>query len=262
MRLLRRILITVVITVAGILAGIYWIAPIALSFYTARAVPPVTRIVPAELKDHTVSQAAATRLSYLGYDFEVPWNDLDHSKTELYPKDKSEKRSVVCVFHSGLRLWLKVIPPREFADLWAVDFKTPPRTFDAIFGPGSARSDYVFLNNVYSFTPDKMHHWSLSQSLHVREEMVLIAKSMMLVKAADSGIFNLHNRTFTGFQQGDPQASRNTVVIDLYSGDDHVEMLFLQKDCHNPLGVTQAEINAVVQSLHRVAPRELASFEK
>lgn len=262
MRRLRRVLITVVIAVAGILAGIYWIAPIALSFYTARAVPPVARVVPTELIDHTVSQAAGTRLSYLGYDFEVPWNDLDQSKTELYPKDKSEKRSVICVFNSGLRLWLKVIPPREFADLWATDFKTPPRTFEAIFGAGSARSDYVFLNNVYSFTPDKMHHWSLSQPLHVREQMVLIAKSMMLVKAADSGIFNLRNQSYTGFQQGDPQASRDTIVVDLYSGDDHVEMLFLQKDYHNPLGVTQREINAVVQSLHRAAPTELASSPK
>jgi hypothetical protein len=146
--------------------------------------------------------------------------------------------------------------------LWVTDFKTPPRTFEAIFGPGSARSDYVFLNNVYSFTPDKMHHWSLSQPLHVREQMVLIAKSMMLVKAADSGIFNLHTQSYTGFQQGNPQASRDTVVVDLYSGDDHVEMLFLQKDYHNPLGVTQREINTVVQSLHRAAPSELAGSGK
>jgi hypothetical protein len=55
-------------------------------------------------KDHTISQPAGTRLSYLGYDFEAPWNDLDQSKTELYPKEKSEKRSVICVFNSGLRL--------------------------------------------------------------------------------------------------------------------------------------------------------------
>jgi hypothetical protein len=252
----------VAITVAVILAGTYWIGPIALSFYTARKVPPVARVVPTELKDHTVSEAARTRLSYLGYDFEVPWSDLDQSRTELYPKDKSEKRSVICVFNSGLRLWLKVVPPREFAGLWATDFKTPPRTFEAIFGPGSASSDYVFVNSVYGFTPDKMHHWSLSQPTHVREQMVLITKSMMLVKAADSGIFNLHTQSYAGFQQGDPRAGRDTVVVDLYSGDDHVEMLFLQKDYNNSLGVTQPEINAVVQSLHRAAPKELASSEK
>jgi hypothetical protein len=256
---MRRILITGVVTVAVIIAGIYWIGPIALSFYTARKVPPVARVVPVELKDRTVSQAAGMRVSYLGYDFEVPWSDLDQSRTELYPRDKSEKNSAICVFGSGLRLWLKVIEPREFATFWATDFKTPRQTFDVIFGPGSATSDYVFVNNVYSFTPAKMHYWSLSQSTHVREQMVLITKSMMLVKAADSGIFSLHTQSYRGFQQGDPQASRDTVVVDLYSGDDHVEMLFLQKDYHNPLGVTQPEINRIVQSLHKAATGNASS---
>jgi hypothetical protein len=39
-------------------------------------------------------------------------------------------------------------------------------------------------------------------------------------------------------------------------------MLFLQKDYHNAAGVTQPEINTVVQSLHRAVPSELASSEK
>jgi len=218
--------------------------------------------VPTELKEQAVSQAAGMKVAYLGYVFDVPWSDLDQSKTNLYPKDKSEKTSAVLAFNSGLRLWLKVLPPREFADLWATDFKTPPRAFDALFGPGSARSDYVFVTNVYSFTPEKMHYWSLSQPTHAREQMMLITKSMMLVKAADSGIFKLHSYSYTGFQQGDPHASRDTVVVDLYSGDRHVEMLFLQKDYHNAAGVTQPEINTVVQSLHRAVPSELASSEK
>jgi hypothetical protein len=147
------------------------------------------------------------KVAYLGYVFDVPWSDLDQSKTNLYPKDKSEKTSAVLAFNSGLRLWLKVLPPREFADLWATDFKTPPRAFDALFGPGSARSDYVFVTNVYSFTPEKMHYWSLSQPTHAREQMMLITKSMMLVKAADSGIFKLHSYSYTGFQHPRPRMS-------------------------------------------------------
>ena len=254
MRRLRRLLITAVVTVAVLLASIYWTGPIALSFYAARKLPPIARVVPIELKDNTFSSAAGTKLSYLGYDFEVPWSDLDQSKTELYPKDNPEKSAAVFVFHSGLRLWLKVVPQREFANLWATDFKTPPRAFDAIFGVGSANSDYVFVNNVYSFSPDKMHHWSGAPSTHIREEMVLIAKSMMLTKAADDGIFHLHTPLFEGFQQGNPNKNRNTVVVDVYAGDDHVEILFLQKDYQNSPGVTQPEINSIIQSLHRNAP--------
>src|SRR5579863_9482415 len=118
MRLLRH-LATSVVTLAVILAGIYWIAPIGLSFYAARKALPVARIVPTELKDHSVSQAPGTKLSYLGYEFEVPWNDLDEAKTVLYPKDKPQKTRVVLAFQSGLRLMVTAVPPREFAQLWA-----------------------------------------------------------------------------------------------------------------------------------------------
>jgi hypothetical protein len=36
MRLPRRVLVMAVITVAVLVAGIYWLGPIALSFYAAR----------------------------------------------------------------------------------------------------------------------------------------------------------------------------------------------------------------------------------
>jgi hypothetical protein len=258
-RLLRRILITGLVTVVAIVAGIYWISPIALSFYAARKAPPIARVVPTDLKDDTVSPASGMRLSYLGYDFEVPWIDLDQSKTEVYPKDKAEKRSAICVFRSGLRLWMKVVPPREFSNLWATDFKTPPQVFEAIFGAGTASSDYIFVNNVYRFTPDKMHYWSLSQAVHTREQMLLVTKSIMAVKAADTGISDLHTQFYSGFQQGNPQTSRDTVVVDLYCGDEHLEILFLQKDYNSPSGVTQPEINRIIQSLHKAIPSQSAN---
>lgn len=117
MRLVRRILVTTVVTLGVILACVYWIGPIGLSFYAARKALPVARIVPTDLKDHSVSQALGTKLSYLGYEFEVPWSDLDETKTVLYPKDKPEKTRVVLAFRSGLRLMVMAVPPREFAQL-------------------------------------------------------------------------------------------------------------------------------------------------
>jgi hypothetical protein len=261
MKLLRRILTTIIVTLVVIFACIYWIAPIALSFYAARIALPVARIVPTELKDHSVSQAPGTKLSYLGYEFEVPWSDLDEAKTALYPKEKPEKTRGVLAFRSGLRLMLTAVPPREFTQLWATDFKTPPRGVEILFGPGSSTSDYIFVRNVYGFTPDKMHYWSLSPRLHAREQMVLLTKSIMPVKAAASGIFNISNQFYRGFQQGDPRVSRADVVVDLYSDQDHFEVIFSPEKYTNPAGVTQPEINRIVQSLRKAAPGEIASSE-
>jgi hypothetical protein len=262
MRLLRRILTTIVVTLGLIFVAVNWIGPVALSFYAAKKVLPVANVVPADLKDHSVSQAPGMVLSYFGYEFEVPWSDLDESKTTLYPKDKPEKTRVVLTFRSGLRLMMTAVPAREFADEFATDFKMPAQKLEAVFGRGAATSDYTFVKNVYEFTPARMHYWSLSSGVHYREQMVLMIKYIMLVKAADTGIFYVQNQDYKGFQQGDPKVRHDELVLDLYSGDNHPEVIFLQKDYHEPVGVTQPEINRIVQSLHRAAPGTVASSAK
>jgi hypothetical protein len=40
-------------------------------------------------------------------------------------------------------------------------------------------------------------------------------------------------------------------VLDLYSDEGRVEMIFFQADYRNYKGVTQPEINRIVQSLHK-----------
>jgi hypothetical protein len=135
MKVLRRILTTIAITLAIIIVCTYWIAPVALSYYAARKALPVARIVPAELEDRSVSQASGTKLSYLGYEFEVPWKDFDDSKIELYPKNKPDKTMAVLTFRSGLRMIVTTSPPRAFANQFAAEFKVPPQKLETIFGP-------------------------------------------------------------------------------------------------------------------------------
>lgn len=205
MRLARRILITVICTMAAIVVAARVIAPIALSFYAARKVPAVARVVPTELQDRSVSQAPGMRLSYLGYEFEIPWDDLDESKTQLYPKDKPAKIRALLDFRSGLRVMVGAIPPREMADGFTrgnLGFgKMPPQAVELLFGHGAATSDYTFVNNVYEFTPDKMHYWSLSDRLHARETVLLTIKSIMPSASAETGIFRVQNQGYKGFQQ-------------------------------------------------------------
>lgn len=183
-------------------------------------------------------------------------------KPLLYPKDKSEKTRVVLAFQSGLRLMVTAVPAREFADEFAADFRLPPQKFEAVFGRGTATSDYSFVRNVYEFTPTKMHHWSFSTGVHYREQVVLMVKSTMLVKAADTGIFCVQNHDYRGFQQGASEARPDSIVLDLYSGDDHFDIIFLQKDYQSGAGVTQPQINRVVQSLRRATPVEAATLTK
>jgi hypothetical protein len=261
---LRRILIVVAVTLAVILASVFYIAPVALSFYAARRAVPVTRVVPTELRDHTISQAPGMRLSYVGFEFEVPWNDLDDSKTQLYPKNKP-KTVAILVFRSGLRIMVTSFRPREFADMWEKDFETPARNIEAIFGAGSANSDYIFIKNVWAFTPDKMHHWSVTPPTYARETVLLLAKSLMPSKPARSGVFNVRTRDYVGFQQGNLdnlEAARDGALVTLFANDGGVEFLLNADHYNNPVGLTQPEINRVVQTLHKTAALEVSSSEK
>jgi hypothetical protein len=248
-RLLRRILLTVIITFTVIFVGVQWIAPIALSFYAARMAPPIAKVVPTDLKDKSVSEARGTKLVYFGYEFEVPWSDLDETQTQLYPKDKPEKTRADLRFRSGLRVLVTASPPRSWATELATDFKVSPRRVESSFG----KSDYSFVKTLYEFTPDKMNHWSLSQRVHGREEFLLLIKSIALPRSAETGIFNLQNQSYRGFQNGNPQVRQDGIIVHLFSEEGSVEMIFFQKDYQNPAGVSQPEINRIVQSLHKAA---------
>jgi hypothetical protein len=115
---------------------------------------------------------------------------------------------------------------------------------------------------VYAFTPDKMHFWSLSTGLHYREDVLLMVKSIMPVKAAESGIFSVESQSYKGFQQGNPRRHPEHMDVDLYADDGGVEVIFALKDYHNPAGLTQPEINRILQSLCKAAPSEVATSEK
>jgi len=240
LKLLRRILVTLFIALAVVFVGVEWIAPVVLSYYGARKAPAVARIVPTDLRDQTVSEAPGSRLSYFGYEFEVPWNDLDETQTKLYPKDKPNR--VVLVFRSGLRLMITALPPRELIDGISGELKTSPQKMEATFGKEAVTSDYNFVKTLYEFTPDTMHHWSISSRTFSRETMLLILKSLAPSKCAETGIFKVQNQSMKGFQQRNAESRDNGVVVNLYSDDGSVQFIFTEENYNLSARVTQPEI--------------------
>jgi hypothetical protein len=232
------------------------IAPVALSFYAAKKAPTIASVVPVDLKDKSVSQAPGEKLSYFGIEFEVPWTDLYETQTRLYPKEKSEKTKVDLRFRSGLRMMVSVHPPREWVNDLPTDIKVSRLNLESAFGRETMQSDYSFTKALYEFTPDNMSPWTASLDGNNREELLLIIKSLALPKAAETGIFNLRNQSYAGFQEGNPRVRQDEIVVDLYSGDGSVEMIFFQADYRNYKGVTQPEINRIVQSLHKSMQEE------
>jgi len=256
MRLLRRILITTAITLGLIALGVYWVAPVVLSFSAARKAPPVARVVPADLKDVSISQTPGTKLSYVGYEFEIPWNDLDESQTRRSPKDSPNM--VALKFRSGRSLLVTTSPPRVFIDNFAREYKLSPTELESLVGRHANESDYDFLRALYGFTPGKMHYWAVSPAVHYREQFLLLLKSIVLSQSAETGIFNIQSGAYRGFQQGDP-ARPGRIFVQLYSESGNVEFFLAGADMQSPTGLTQPEVNRIVQSFHRIQKGEVAA---
>ncbi len=238
-----------IVTLGAIFVGVRWIVPITLSFYASRSALPITKIIPTDLTDKSISQTSGEKLSYFGYEFEVPWSDLDQTQTKLYPKDKPDKCRVDLHFHSGLRLLVTAIPPREWINNLAEEMKVPPQKIQSTFGS----SDYQIIKTIYGFTPDQMHHWR--ERAAMRDEFLLILQSIALSNSASTGIFNVQNQTFKGFQEGNPRVRGNSILVHVLSDEGSVEFILLQKDYRNSVGVTQPEINRIVQSLQRITQK-------
>src|SRR5438046_9546588 len=77
---------------------------------------PLVKQVPVEIGDLSVA-SAATKSSHFGYDFQLPWDDLDEQDSKLHPK------LVVLSFHSGLRIMIKDIAPKSLVNSLLSDSK-------------------------------------------------------------------------------------------------------------------------------------------
>jgi hypothetical protein len=247
LRILRRILIGLAVTGMLIIVFVYWLFPIGISIWTMRTAPKRARVVPTELKDFSASQEIGSKFDYFGYEFELPWTDIDTTR-------QSSPNHVVITFLSGLQVSATAVPAKELVNTVATSwFRMSPGDFQSQLGYEATRSDYEFLKRLYAFTPRNMNLWAFSPSVHYRDSTFLRIKYMVLLPwAADSGIFYVGNQDYSGFQQGSPQARPVGIIVDLYADSGGVEVIFNQEKYRDSSGVTQREINRLIQSLHRV----------
>ena len=245
---MRRTVLSIVGAFAILFVGAEVIWPVATSYWMAAKAPPEANIVPTELNDKSVSQATGAKLSYLGYEFEVPWSDLDDSLTRLHPQDKPDKTSVLLRFRSGLAMMVSITPAHYWSTDLAKAARVPRSSIEAMYG---ANDDYSFWNNIYEITPAAIHHWSFSRRVQMQESMLLLMKSVFLTPSAHSGIFRVENDHFKGFEEGDPKARPGAILIHFFSDDGDVEIVVSQGCCRESRAVTQPELNRIIKSLRK-----------
>jgi hypothetical protein len=193
---------------------------------------------PVALKDLSISTAPGRKLSYFGYEFEVPWNDLDERMTK--PIGAWQAIS----FLSGKKLVFYTEAPDGFVD--AVFGKTGPDK-EALKQYYGAVSDYAFARVTLETTPDDIGLLTTNRAASRKIVLLLLKSVETAANGGGSGIFLIQTRDFRGFQYGDPASHPPEVQVDLYSDKVHLHFVFPQNK--GSVGTSQAEINRVIQTV-------------
>lgn len=242
--LVRLVAFLVAIVLA---AGVFvWFLGMPLEArYLARRVP-VLKQTPVPVRDSAVTNSTGKRIAFCGSEFDVPWNDLDDSKT------RAGGNSMILYFDSGLVALLKCQPPREFVEGVLSSTKFSPETFRRAFGDSAAESDYALTRLMLETTPG-----ALTIRTPHRDEGRIMA--MLVLKAtatppADSGMFSIHTEDFDGFQYQDPQARPDWVLMDLFAADRGLEFQFFLKYHGASPRVSQPDLNRIIRTVHKISP--------
>lgn len=213
---------------------------------------PVVSTRPVQLLDLSISQAPGKKLSYFGYVFEVPWDDIDQERTKIIGSNKA-----IIAFRSGNVISFWSGPPIELISNLEGDGKIDQKSLRQLLGDEAVQSDYALKRAILDITPTKFSLLT-PKRVAIQQGMFFTIKATTLDPDAESGVFSLCTNEFKGFQYGRPQSPPKHLSVELFKSDGHVDILFGQK-LNGSTTISQADVNRVVRSIHRVPAQEMGS---
>lgn len=213
---------------------------------------PIVKRTPIALSDLSISADFKQKLSYAGYEFEVPWA-VDEKRTK-----QVSTTSEVIAFDNGNALWFSRVPPKEFVNGLLHMSGKDTATTRKLYGDETLKSDYWLVKAILESTPQKVGLLS-SRREAARTAMLLLYKAIMISQGGETGIFQVRTAGFQGFQYGNPQRRPRSIDVEMFADDEGLALLFAQRESGPVPAITQAEINQVVQSAHKVPQANLSA---
>lgn len=250
----KRIFIGLGTTV--IVSGIYlWFfgiqtASALMVRYTYRKMPDVAK-TPVPLSDLSISNVRHRTASYLGYEFELPWDDVDEQK------DKTSGAIHVSYSRSGNAFWFSTFQPKEFVNTLMKTAKLDPQGFRQLYGDEAFESDYAFYQKMLHLTPSEITPF-VSRKQAIAGQMLLLVKAISMPRAG-SGIFSIQTPGFEGFQFENPEAWPLRITDELYSNEGGIYVIFLQRVDGTAPKISQPEINRVIRSIRKLPVHAVTS---
>lgn len=216
---------------------------------------PAVNVAPLTLTDYSVSHSPGRTLSYLGYEFDVPWN------TAFKQKALGKGGLVQLQFDSGQNITL--IVPENQSGLLAEIVEDPSLKMGDlrfIFGDLMNHSAYDQYGALLRTTPRAIRAFG-PRAEAIRGVTLLTIKAIAFGPGLNSGAFSFDLPDKRGFQIGDPRKSRRVDLEVFDSSGHHVEILC--GSTNSNVSFSQPELNRILTSLHpSTTSSQLAELEK
>jgi hypothetical protein len=203
---------------------------------------PIVKSVPAELQNLSVSKAHGQKLSFMGVEFEVPWDDVNESKSRIVGT------WAFIFFRSGKSIILCVGKPKSFMDGMFRDKVVSPELFTRLYGPDVLNTDYALKKAIFQTTPSDITLLTPSGKA-AGLYSILIIKAIM-PPTTDWAIYNIQTSGMKGFQLGDPIRRPKKMSLELDGDDIEIEINIDQAESGPTPAITQSELNRIIQSVH------------
>jgi hypothetical protein len=202
---------------------------------------------PAAIPDLAISTGSGMKLSYFGWGFEVPWKDLDLSKTKPIGKPPWQWQAI------GFRSGRRIIFIRRPANYWSKVLFPPGDSYTEkayirwLVG-ADASSDYTFMRAMLEATPDQLSSFTFRGESSRLTLLLMFKSTEVVVHNSDSCTFMIDASCFKGFQYGNPRSSQSQIDDVLYSDIGGVEFRFWS--CPpGKASISQSDINRVIQTV-------------
>ena len=206
---------------------------------------PVLWVIPLALRDSAPSKLPGLKLSIYGYEFEVPWRDIDKDKT------RSEDSSTIYYFRSGA--FLMFHNPARTAnakEIFLADDEKR-RVATQIWGEKILESNFVLTRAMLATSPPQMSVFAPRAKV-VGLGILLMLKPITAV-GGETGIFAFETPRIRGFQMGDPDKRPEYISVRAFDmGDHQLEFTFGVKKGSTG-HITQAEVNRVLLTVQPVS---------
>jgi len=210
---------------------------------------PRLAIIPVPLSDTSISSAPGKTVSYFGYQFEAP--------SEV--KELRVANSIALV-GSGSGQWVvgffNPATSRGFVSTGRDELGPLFGEVARIYGEDNVKSDYDLVRAILNASPSQL------SLIFPRIKEVRAATFMMLketeILGGETGLYSFEIGHLRGFQLGDPARTKN-VHVKAFDAENHkFEFLFGGKPGPD-LGLAQADINRVLQTLRPAIPTQQAT---